>query len=139
MIKNKTADEVYQFLVKSVMETGKPVKTRGHKTRSLFNVDKIVFTTTPLVTVRKTAWKKAIREMEWFLSGDCKCPEELLDWWDGQLNPDGEYIHGYGDQLRNFSMFGYDQVKFIQDGLINNPSSRRLIMTTWNPLDMRHI
>ena len=99
------ADSYYQSLIEQVLEYGDLIETRNHQAYSLITSDLIAFTQTPLVTVRKTAWKKALREMEWFLSGDQKCPDELLDWWDGQLNPYGEYTRGYGDQLR---CFGYE-------------------------------
>jgi thymidylate synthase len=87
--------------------------------------------------------------MEWFLSGDSKCPEELLDWWEGQSNVNGHLLNGYGQQFRHssywsFDVFGggdntLDQVEFIQDALKNNPNSRRLLMTSWNAGEMANI
>lgn len=129
------ADHNYKSLIEKVLNYGDLIETRNHAAYSYIHSDTIYFTKTPLVTLRKTAWKKALREMEWFLSGEPKCPDELLDWWDGQLNPEGCYVSGYGQQLRNWER-GFDQIENLIDGLINHPYSRRHVITTWNPFDM---
>ena len=133
-------DHYYQSLIQQVLEYGDLIETRNHPAYSLITSDLITFTQTPLVTVRKTAWKKALREMEWFLSGDPKCPDELLDWWDGQLNPYGYYYCGYGEQLRYSGRNGrFDQIESLVYGIINHPYSRRHVITTWHPEDMAKI
>ena len=136
-------DIIYRNLLKTVLLHGEEVTTRNSEVFTHFNLPNVTFDHTPLVTFRKTAWKKAIREMEWFFSGDSKCPEDLLDWWKGQLNPSGNLYDGYGEQLRKFTYNGdcgdmglFDQIKFILKGLNNNPNSRRLVMTVWNPGSM---
>jgi len=136
-----TCDEEYYWLLRMIDERGDELETRNARVKSVIDCDQIVFTETPLVTVRKTAWKKAIREMEWFLSGNQKCPDELLDWWDGQLDKTGRYWAGYGDQLRNFSCPNgwFDQIEFLLKGLKEHRGSRRLVATTWNPGEMAMI
>ena len=139
------ANEIYTNLLKQIMMDGDVVTTRNSEVYSHYDLPNVTFTSVPLVTLRKTAWKKALREMEWFLSGHPKCPDELLDWWKGQLNPNNWLADGYGTQLRGSTFIGsmcadgFDQVKFIQDALKNNPNSRRLLMTTWNAGEMAHI
>ena len=133
------ADHYYQSLIEQVLEYGDLIETRNHAAYSLITSDTIIFTQTPLVTVRKTAWRKALREMEWFLSGDPKCPDELLDWWDGQLNPNGDYVAGYGVQLRSFGRHGFDQISNLIKGIKEHPHSRRHVITTWNPYEMNNI
>jgi thymidylate synthase len=137
----------YVCLLKEILNNGDSVTTRNHEVYSHFDLPNVTFTTTPLVTLRKTAWKKALREMEWFLSGDSECPEELLDWWNGQLDTDRCLTSGYGIQLRQSTFYdfrvddhnSFDQVEFIQDALKNNPNSRRLLMTAWNAGEMANI
>jgi thymidylate synthase len=141
------ANQKYVCILKEIINAGDLVTTRNHEVYSSFNLPNVTFTTTPLVTLRKTAWKKALREMEWFLSGNTKCPDELLDWWNGQLDISGDLLDGYGGQLRTSTFYdwkladrnNFDQVKFIQDALKNNPNSRRLLMTTWNAGEMAFI
>ncbi len=131
------ADQEYQALLSDVLEFGILLDSRNGPVKSLCETEQIIFTETPLVTLRKTAWQKALREMQWFLSGELTCPEELRDWWDGQLSPEGRYYSGYGEQWRNFSDDGgYDQIQALIDGLREHPHSRRLVAMTWNPKDM---
>jgi thymidylate synthase len=133
-------DQQYLNIISHITYLGLNVSTRNAATLSSFDVDPITFTSTPLVTLRKTAWKTALREMEWFMNGDSKCPEELLPWWKDQLTKDGYYFDGYAHQFRHFSAKeSFDQIKFILNGLRTNPYSRRLIITTWNPYEMAHI
>lgn len=138
MMKITKADSVYYTILNSVYNFGVELETRNHRVKSMIALGTYFFDQCPLVTVRKTAYMKALREMEWFMSGNDKCPDELLDWWDGQLNHCGYYINGYATQFRRHSGY-YDQVEFILNGLISNPNSRRLVMTAWHPGNMENI
>jgi thymidylate synthase len=127
---------IYCSLLERITQSGEEVLTRNGPARRLFTLPTVAFDATPLITVRQTAWKKAIREMEWFLSGKPRCPDELLDWWQGQLNPNGLYLNGYGDQLRAFN---FDQITHLIHTLRTNPFSREHVITTWNPAKMAFI
>ena len=131
-------DKIYIDLLASINDTGELVSGRNGPARRKFDLLPVTFTRTPLVTVRKTAWAKAIREMEWFLSGASTCPEELLDWWESQLYKNKKYLRGYGEQLRAFNGW-HDQILYLIDGINTHPFSRRHIITTWNPVDMTFI
>lgn len=133
------ADCDYQELLDGLLGRSEAVVTRNSKVYRQFVPLIYHFESAPLVTLRKTAWKKALREMEWFMSGVDECPEELRDWWAGQLSPDNKLLHGYPKQLRyspNSVNGMLDQVAAVLHALQTNPYSRRLIMTTWNPGDM---
>jgi len=131
-------DQEYKYLIYRIFTSGDELETRNHRVKSIIDYPQIIFTETPLVTVRRPAIKKAVGEMGWFLIGNQKCPEQFLDWWDGQLDKKGKYIAGYGDQLRNFSYcYGwFDQIEFLLKGLKEHRGSRRLVATTWNPGEM---
>jgi thymidylate synthase len=136
-------DFIFQHCIEKLESDGVLLKTRNAVVKSVIDMPVLTFGETPLVTCRKTAWKKAIEEMEWFLSGMPKCPAPLAEtWWKGQLSPEGFYWGGYGKQLRLGDYHNYqefDQIQYLIDGLKNNPNSRRLLLTTWNPWEMANI
>jgi thymidylate synthase len=141
-----SADLTYAFLLQDILRLNNVVKTRNHSCYCNPFLDNVTFDSLPLITVRKTAWKLALTEMEWFMSGDSKCPEKLSKWWAGQLNEYGEYLNGYSHQLRQaiysetITKHGFfDQIAYILDGLKNHQNSRRLVMTSWNTGEMANI
>ena len=120
-----STDSLYQDMLYEVLTRGDRITTRNHACYSLCSAPSLMIDSTPLITWRKTAWKKALREMEWFLSGDDQCPDELLAWWDGQLNPADCYKHGYSYQFRL-------TIERLIEGIIRHPNSRRHCLTTWD-------
>lgn len=134
-------DIEYINLINYVQSNGSLVLTRNCFVQSSVDTPAIIFTTTPLVTVRKTAWTTALKEMEWFMSGNPKCPHSLLSWWKDQLAPDGQYHGGYGVQFRRSGEKSkpFDQIKEVLNAVKNHPQSRRIIFTSWNPVDMFNI
>jgi thymidylate synthase len=129
------ADISYHLIVGDLLSNGEEVTTRNNKVYRNIHQHPITFTSAPLVTLRNVAVKKALLELEWFLSGDDECPEHLRDWWDGQLDEDGCYNGGYAHQLK----YWFDQVAYVVDGLINQPYSRRLCFSAWCTDDMANI
>jgi len=135
------ANKIYQNIIRTILQDGTAVETRNHRAVKHPLLPEFTLTSTPLITLRRTAWRKAVREWEWFMSGSKQCPEDLLDWWDGQLSPQGNYIDGYGEQFRNATgrAMSTDQVWNLLYGLRNHPHSRRHVLTTWNAADMAYI
>lgn len=140
-----SADISYQQLIERCRTRGHRVITRNAPVFRAIDAPLLTFDRTPLVTLKKTAWQKALREMEWFLSGCSHCPSELLDWWQDQLCQDvgGYYYYfGYGHQFRHFGGVlydrkrdGFDQIESLIDGIREHPYSRRHLVTTWHPYD----
>lgn len=148
------ADYIYVKLLRNCMYGGgsEEVVTRNSKCRRMF-ISTIVFKSAPLVTVRKTAWKNALREMEWFLSGSNNINtlhKDVQHWWRPWADKDGYVYNNYSDQFTNFNgleshyddfnvnVGGIDQIKYLLDGLRKHPYSRRNVITTWNTADMVH-
>ena len=135
-------DTSYKQLLLDLKYGGDYVISRGAGVKSLFG-----YTFGPmeshLVTIRKTSWKTALRELEWFMSGKDKCPEGVLRdlWWKGQLSNDHKLNRGYPTQLRRSSNSDgmFDQVVWLRNEIKTNPTSRRLCLTVWNPCDMAFI
>jgi len=133
-------NNTYANMLQDILDLGDTIVGRNSEVKRLTNLV-VTFSSTPLLTTRKTAWLTALREMEWFLSG----PDSVQDlhpsvhsWWRPWAGRDGA-IHGtYGKQLRAWggSYRPIDQVAYLIEGLNNHPTSRRLCATTWNPVDV---
>jgi dihydrofolate reductase/thymidylate synthase len=113
----------------------------------------------PLLTTKLVPFRLIVEELLWFISGDTNAKhlqEKKVRIWDGNttrefldnrgLNhlPVGDIGAGYGFQLRHFNAEyktcndnyegkGIDQLEYIIDLLKNNPTSRRILFSYWNP------
>ena len=117
----------------------------------------------PLLTTKKVHFKSVVHELLWFIKGDTNIKylvdNDVRIWneWpyrnftkseDFKGETQEEFVqkiktdsnfalkHGnlgpvYGKQWRDFN--GFDQLKHIIEEIKNNPSSRRLIVNSWNP------
>ncbi|HOI85324.1 MAG TPA: thymidylate synthase [Acholeplasmataceae bacterium] len=123
----------------------------------------------PLLTTKKVHLKSIIHELLWFIKGDTNIKYlvdhdvriwnewpyeafkrssdyqgESMDDYVQKIKTDAEFAknHGdlgpvYGAQWRNFN--GVDQLQFILDEIKNNPNSRRMILSAWNPAEIKHM
>lgn len=118
---------------------GSTIQSRNSETRRSRNL-LATFNTTPLVSIRRTAWKNAIREMEWFLSGSSNIKDlhpKVHSWWKPWANENGDVFNNYSKQFR--LQDGYmDQIGYMINTIKNDPSSRRNVITTWNTAEMVH-
>jgi thymidylate synthase len=93
----------------------------------------------PLVTTKKCHMKSIIHELLWFLNGDTNIKylkENGVSIWDGWATEDGELGPVYGAQWRSWQGANgetYDQISQLIEDIKNNPDSRRLIVSAWNP------
>lgn len=139
-------DDIYKDLLKQILEDGEEVETRNSKVLRKINLT-ATFKQTPLISVRKTAWKSALREWEWFMSGSSNVKnlhKSVQKWWKPWASEDGHVWNNYGRQFRAY--FGWDcdegdsgcidQIQFMIDTLKNHPNSRRNVITTWNTFEM---
>ena len=117
----------------------------------------------PLITTKKLAWRVCLKELLWFMNGDTDnklLQDDNVKIWNG--NATREFLDSrgldyldendlgpvYGHQWRfwnakynnsntNYKGRGIDQLQNIIDGINESKnsgeSSRRLIMTAWNP------
>ena len=76
-------DKQYQDLLGKILGYGHYINSRNSITKRL-GTQMLQFDSTPIITVRKTSWKLALREMEWFLSGSNNINDlhsSVHNWW----------------------------------------------------------
>lgn len=149
----KTTDEEYVDLVREVWGEGFEVNPRNGGRVRLFVTQPIRFRSTPLVGIRKTAWKSALREWEWFLSGSSNVRDlhpSVRKWWEPWASPSGRVKYNYGEQLReqvydatDYAAPGlkpcvgaFDQIAAFVDGIRSKPHSARHVISTWYSPEM---
>lgn len=153
----------YHDAVKHVMENGIRTSNRtgidtlcvfGYQNR--FNLNDGF----PAITTKRLAWKAVVGELLWFLEGSTderrlaeltfgKPREDLVlkrtIWTDNADNQavDLGYENGpmykelgpiYGSQWRHFD--GVDQIRKLIQRIKTDPDCRRLIISSWSPLDL---
>ena len=129
----------YLDLVKHVLDNGELKEDRtGTGTKSVFgyqmrfNLDDGF----PMVTTKKLHLKSIIYELLWFLNGDTNIKylqENGVKIWDAWADANGDLGPVYGFQWRNWNNDGIDQISNLINDLKNNPSSRRHLISAWNP------
>ena len=129
----------YLDLVKHVLENGELKEDRtGTGTKSVFgyqmrfNLEEGF----PMVTTKKLHLKSIIYELLWFLNGDTNIKylqENGVKIWDAWADSNGDLGPVYGFQWRNWNNDGIDQISNLINDLKNNPSSRRHLISAWNP------
>lgn len=141
----ESVDKQYADLIRDCLENGDCIQTRNSKVKRVVG-SKLVFQSTPLISVRKTAWKLALREWEFFMSGSSNIKDlhpSVRHWWEPWAEPNGELKYNYSQQFRGFSGVNecdrgeaHDQIGEFVKGVQNHPYSRRNLVTTWNPYEM---
>ena len=93
----------------------------------------------PLVTTKKCHLKSIIHELLWFLQGDTNIKylqDNGVRIWDEWADANGDLGPVYGYQWRNWPApngESIDQIGNLVAMIKNNPDSRRLIVSAWNP------
>ena len=95
----------------------------------------------PLLTTKKIYFNHAVTELLWILQGRTDIAylnDRGVTYWNADYKrsgrTDGTLGPVYGHQLRNFN--GIDQLKKILKQIKQEPSSRRIMASLWNPNDL---
>ncbi|MFF2275214.1 thymidylate synthase [Agromyces sp. NPDC058126] len=135
----------YEDLLRDVLEHGTPKTDRtGTGTRSVFG-RQLRFDLSegfPLVTTKRVHFKSIAYELLWFLQGSSNVGwlrEHGVTIWDEWADAQGELGPVYGVQWRSWptpSGEVIDQIADVVAQIRENPDSRRLIVSAWNPADI---
>ena len=153
----------YLELLNHILENGTEKESRNGIVYSDFGV-RMAFDLRegfPLLTTKKMPWKTVLRELLWFIKGstsNTELQEKNVHIWDANASKEFLQTRGlsyeegdlgpiYGFQWRHFGAEykdhhtdykgqGVDQLQWIINEIKTNPTSRRLIMNAWNPVDL---
>ncbi|MFD2828015.1 thymidylate synthase [Leeuwenhoekiella polynyae] len=129
----------YHDLVKHILDEGTQKGDRtGTGTLSVFGYQMRFDLSEgfPMVTTKKLHLKSIIYELLWFLKGDTNIDylkENGVRIWNEWADENGNLGPVYGHQWRNWNSEEIDQIKEVVETLKNNPNSRRMLVSAWNP------
>lgn len=135
----------YHDLLKHVLENGTDKEDRtGTGTRSVFGYQMRFDLSEgfPLVTTKKVHIRSIIHELLWFLSGETNIKylkDNKVTIWDEWATETGDLGPVYGKQWRTWATPNgetIDQISEVIRMINENPNSRRLIVSAWNPADL---
>ena len=141
--------QAYLDLVRHVLDHGvrKPSRT-GVDTLTCFAAHYQVDLAAgfPLLTTKKMHWGSILRELLWYLSGEdhIRNLREHTKIWDAWADEEGRLDTAYGHYWRHFpsatrdaqgrwQVKEIDQIANVLAALRNDPTSRRLVVTAWEP------
>ncbi|NWN92433.1 thymidylate synthase [Marinobacter adhaerens] len=137
--------KAYLDLMQDVVENGFDKGDRtGVGTRSVFG-RQLRFNLQegfPLVTTKKVHLRSIIYELLWFLNGSTDnnwLKERKVSIWNEWALENGDLGPIYGKQWRSWQCPDgrvVDQISDVIDQIRNNPNSRRLIVSAWNPAEL---
>ncbi len=140
--------QIYLDLLGQTLASGAVRADRtGTGTRSLFG-RQIRFDLAegfPLTTTKKLHVKSIVHELLWFLSGSTNIGylrDNGVSIWDEWADANGDLGPVYGRQWRSWPApdgRSIDQIAWVQREIRENPSSRRLIVSAWNPGELENM
>lgn len=163
--RHSSPDYTYLHLCNEVLEKGEEHTDRtGTGTLSIFG-EQMKFDIShsiPILTTKRVPWKSCIEELLWFLKGNTDSKDldrKGVKIWNG--NSSREFLHkrglhhleegdcgaNYSFQWRHFgasyidcnadySNQGVDQIAYVEKLLKEEPTSRRIFLSAWNPCDL---
>jgi len=154
--KNFKNESDYLSLLREIIKKGNIRHGRNGETKSLFG-RKLIFDLRqgfPLFTTRKMFWRGIVEELLFFLRGDTNTKileEKKIGIWKGNTNKDflkkigsdlkegdmgpmyGWQWRRYGEEYNSSNEKGFDQLEYVIKTIKSDPTSRRIVMTTYNP------
>uniref|UniRef100_A0A914D9Y3 Thymidylate synthase n=1 Tax=Acrobeloides nanus TaxID=290746 RepID=A0A914D9Y3_9BILA len=157
----------YLSQVREILEHGKVRTDRtGTGTISIFGMQSrynLRNGSIPLITTKRVFWRGVLEELLWFIKGETdskKLSAKGVKIWDANGSrafldnngfhdrEEGDLGPVYGFQWRHFGANyegpnanyqgkGVDQLEDIINLIKNEPDSRRIILTAWNPSDLK--
>jgi thymidylate synthase len=140
-----TIEHAYLDLLRDILENGAEQNDRtGVGTRSVFGRQLRCDLSEgfPLLTTKKVHFRSIAIELLWFLRGETNVKwlqERGVKIWDEWADENGDLGPVYGKQWRRWEGpdgTEIDQLSNLLEQIRNNPSSRRLIVSGWNPVDV---
>ena len=134
--------QTYLNLIRHVMDKGVDRGDRtGTGTRSVFGYQMRFDLAEgfPMLTTKKLHLKSIVHELLWFLAGDTNIKylkDHGVSIWDDWADANGNLGPVYGYQWRSWPNpkgGSVDQISNLIAQIKKNPSSRRLIVSAWNP------
>jgi thymidylate synthase len=99
----------------------------------------------PLLTTKKLHTKSIVHELLWFLRGDTNIAylkQNGVSIWDEWANEEGDLGPVYGKQWRSWEGADgrtWDQMAWLVNEIEQNPFSRRLVVSAWNPAEIEQM
>jgi len=96
----------------------------------------------PLVTTKKLHLRSIVHELLWFLAGETNVRSlnaHGVTIWDEWAGEGGELGPIYGRQWRSWPTAdggAIDQIAWVENEIRRNPTSRRLVVSAWNPAEL---
>lgn len=130
----------YLDLLKEILETGEQREDRTLTGTTSVFAKSLRFDLTqgfPLVTHKAISFKNIVTELLWFISGSTNI-KDLHKYnnhiWDEWADDEGYLGPIYGAQWRGTKRNTVDQFTGLVHGLLHHPTSRRHVLSSWNPL-----
>lgn len=140
-----SGEQGYLDLLQHILDNGIDKEDRtGTGTRSIFGAQ-LRFDLSkgfPMLTTKRVWSKGVFSELAWLISGSTNVHPMLregVDIWNEWADDNGDLGPVYGKQWRAWEAPGgreIDQLNSVLRTLLNNPSSRRIIVNAWNPADV---
>jgi thymidylate synthase len=99
----------------------------------------------PLVTTKKCHLRSIIHELLWFLKGETNLKylhDNKVTIWDEWADENGELGPIYGKQWTRWEDnkgVKINQIQDVVDQIMNNPNSRRILVSGWNVGDLQEL